>query len=58
MEMITGKVYVLDKSAWKSEGKNTTLTQLPTWDSPLLLAEREQVDPRPPSSHRADNPGR
>jgi hypothetical protein len=46
VEMITGKVYELDKSAWKSEGGNTTLTQLPTWDSPMMLAERDQVELR------------
>jgi len=46
VEMITGKVYELDKSAWKSEGGNTMLTQLPVWDSPMMLAEREQVELR------------
>ena len=44
VEMITGKVFELDKSAWKSDGGNTTLTQLPMWDSPMMLAERAQVD--------------
>ena len=42
--MITGKVYELDKSAWKSDGKNTTFKQLPIWDSPMMLVERAQVD--------------
>ena len=44
--MITGKVYELDKSTWKSAGGNITLTQLPTWDSPMMLAERDQVELR------------
>lgn len=44
VEMITGKVFELDKSAWKSDGGNTRLTQLPVWDSPMMLAERAQVD--------------
>ncbi len=44
VEMITGKVFELGKSAWKSDGGNTTLTQLPMWDSPMMLAERTQVD--------------
>lgn len=44
VEMITGKVYELDKSAWKSDGKNTTFKQLPIWDSPMMLVERAQVD--------------
>ncbi len=43
VEMITGKVFALDPSAWKCEGGNTILTQLPLWDSPIMLAEREQV---------------
>ncbi len=43
VEMITGKVYELDKSAWKSADGNTTLRQLPVWDSPTMLAERDQV---------------
>jgi len=43
VEMITGKVFELDRSAWKSEGGNTTFTQLPVWDSPMMLAERAQV---------------
>jgi hypothetical protein len=29
VELLTGKVYELDKSAWKSQGGNPTLTQLP-----------------------------
>lgn len=44
VEMITGKVFELDKSAWKCDGGNTTLMQLPMWDSPMMLAERAQVD--------------
>jgi hypothetical protein len=36
----------LRRAAWKSQGGNTTLTQLPVWDSPMMLAEREQVQLR------------
>ena len=46
VEMITGKVFELDKSAWQSAGGNTTFKQLPMWDSPMMLAERAQVDLR------------
>lgn len=46
VELITGKVYGLDKAAWKTEGENTTFTQLPVWDSPTMLAERAQVEIR------------
>jgi hypothetical protein len=46
VEMITGKVFKLDRSAWNSEGGNTMFTQLPMWDSPIMLAERAQVELR------------
>ncbi len=43
VEMITGKVYELDRSAWKVEGDAVTFTKLPVWDSPVMIAERSQV---------------
>ncbi len=43
VEMITGKVYALDKSAWKVEGKSVKFTGLPVWDSPVMIAERSQT---------------
>ena len=43
VEMITGKVYELDRSAWKAEGETVTFTKLPVWDSPMMIAERSQV---------------
>lgn len=46
VEMITGKVFEIDKSVWKTEGENTKMTQLPVWDSPVMLAERSQVQVR------------
>jgi len=33
VEMITGKVYELGKSAWKSAGDSVTFAQLPVRDS-------------------------
>jgi hypothetical protein len=44
VEMITGKVYELDRSCWKAEGETVTFTKLPVWDSPVMVAERSQVD--------------
>jgi hypothetical protein len=55
VEMITGKVYELDKSTWTSAGGNTTLTHLPAWDSPMMLAEREQVELRKDAIPRSRN---
>jgi polysaccharide biosynthesis protein PslG len=46
VEMITGKVFEIDKSAWKTEGDITKWTQLPVWDSPVMIAERSQVELR------------
>jgi hypothetical protein len=43
VEMITGKVYDLDKATWKNVDGNATFTQLPVWDSPVMIAERAQV---------------
>ncbi|MEN6407054.1 MAG: hypothetical protein ABFC77_11355 [Thermoguttaceae bacterium] len=44
VEMITGKVFEIAKSTWKTEGENTTFSQLPLWDSPIMIAERSQVE--------------
>lgn len=46
VEMITGKVYQLDKKSWKTRGANTELKGLPVWDSPVMIAERAQVELR------------
>ncbi|MDA3923204.1 MAG: glycoside hydrolase [Kiritimatiellae bacterium] len=46
VEMITGKVFELAKGAWMSAEGNTVLTQLPVWDSPMMLVERTQVELR------------
>jgi len=47
VEMITGKVYELDRSAWKADGKAVKFTGLPVWDSPVMIAERSQVSLKP-----------
>ena len=44
VEMITGKVYEIDKATLKNKGGNTTFQKLPVWDSPIMIAERSQVD--------------
>lgn len=46
VEMITGKVYQLDKSTWSSTAASTRFAQLPVWDSPVMIAERRQVELR------------
>ena len=43
VEMITGRVYEIDKSTCTTAGKDTQFTKLPLWDSPIMLAERAQV---------------
>ena len=46
VEMITGKIFELPQGSWKSEGTETTLKQLPVWDSPMMLVERGQIGMR------------
>jgi len=43
VEMVTGKVFELGAGSWSSADGNTKLTQVPVWDSPMMLAERAQV---------------
>jgi len=44
VEMITGKVFNIDKASWKTDGANVAFTGLPVWDSPIMIAERSQVE--------------
>jgi polysaccharide biosynthesis protein PslG len=46
VEMITGKVFEIDKSTLKNKGGNVFLRKLPVWDSPVMITERSQVDSR------------
>ncbi|MBN2375435.1 MAG: hypothetical protein JXD22_03475 [Sedimentisphaerales bacterium] len=46
VEMITGKVYEIEKSDIKTKEKNSEFTQLPVWDSPIMIAERSLVQLR------------
>jgi hypothetical protein len=47
IEMITGKVYALDPSGWKADGKTVTFTGLPVWDSPVMIVERSKTNLKP-----------
>lgn len=47
VEMITGKVYELDRSGWKTEEKTVKFTKLPVWDSPVMIAERSKTELKP-----------
>jgi hypothetical protein len=51
VEMITGKVYELDRPSRKKDGKAVSFTKLPVWDSPMMIAERSKVDLKQLSSH-------
>jgi hypothetical protein len=44
VEMITGRVYEIDKSKVKISGENTSITALPVWDSPVMISERSLVN--------------
>jgi polysaccharide biosynthesis protein PslG len=43
VDMITGKVYEIDKTAMKNKGDDVLFKKLPVWDSPIMIAERSQV---------------
>jgi hypothetical protein len=43
VEMISGKVYEIEKQNWKNSGGDAEFRNLPVWDCPVLLAERTQV---------------
>ncbi len=44
VEMISGKVYEIDKSNWSNNGQNVKVRFLPVWDSVMMLAERSALD--------------
>ena len=44
MDMITGRVYEIDRKDVKTRDETTEFGRLPLWDSPVLLAERAQVE--------------
>ena len=43
VEMISGKVYEINKSDWENKGVDVVLKNLPVWDSVVMIAERSQV---------------
>ena len=43
VEMITGRVFEIPDSAVAHEGGKTVLSNLPMWDSPVMVAERAAV---------------
>ena len=44
MDMITGRVYEIDAKDFVTKDGTTTFNHLPLWDSPILIAERDQVE--------------
>jgi hypothetical protein len=44
VDMITGKVFEIDKATLKNKGNDVQLKNLPVWDSPVMIAERSQVE--------------
>jgi hypothetical protein len=43
VEMISGKVYEIEKADWENKGDKLVLRNLPVWDSVIMIAERGQV---------------
>jgi hypothetical protein len=46
MDMVTGRVFELGAKDFETRGGTTVFARLPLWDSPVLLAERGQVELR------------
>jgi len=44
VEMITGKVYELEKPNITRNGNDTMFRNLPVWDSPVMIADRDLVE--------------
>lgn len=43
VEIISGKVYDIDKSDWKNQDKSVEFINLPVWDSPIMIVDRSQI---------------
>lgn len=43
VEMISGKVYEIDRSDWENNGKDVVFKNIPVWDSVMMIAERSQI---------------
>ena len=43
VEMISGKVFEIDKSDWENSGKDLRFKKLPVWDSVIMIVERNQI---------------
>lgn len=43
LDMLTGRVYAIADSLWTSNDQNTIFTQLPVYDSAIVLAERKAL---------------
>jgi len=46
VEIISGKVYDIDNSDWENQDTNVEFSNLPVWDSPIMIAERSQIELR------------
>ncbi len=44
VEMISGKVYEISGGDWSNEKTDVRFTNLPVWDSVIMIAERSQVN--------------
>jgi len=47
VEMISGKVFEMNKSDWSNKESDVTFRNLPVWDSVMMIAERSALDIHP-----------
>lgn len=46
LEMITGRVYAIDRGDWIRTESGSRFSNLPVWDSPIAIVERRAIDVR------------
>ena len=47
LEMITGKVFEPGSQSWSNKDTGVEFKNLPVWDSPVMIAEREMIKTKP-----------
>jgi hypothetical protein len=43
VDLVSGRVYAIDKALWSLSGDGSEFRQLPVSDTPLLVAERKAI---------------
>ena len=44
VEMVSGKAYEINGADWKNHGSSVKFTNLPVWDSVIMIADRPEIN--------------